>query len=163
MPFKKIIKNLYLGDQFANKENILLNLKISPNFYDVFSQEKENILLRTKKYVLTKNVLALNLVDSYDPRDFDDTYFAAAVKFIKENLAKKEDLFVHCQMGLSRSPSTVFIYLVTEKIIDSQDFHEALNQYITNYYPYMKVNFGVYQYLKTHFPFENVKQLAEKK
>jgi len=162
MVFKEIINNLYLGNQFANKNNVIKQLKVGSNFYEIVNKKNEdNLLLKNDKFVLTEDVLALNLLDSHDPMDFDDIFFAAGAKFILTNLKKNEPVFVHCQMGVSRSPSVIFVFLVSQNIISHDNFNDALNEFLTKYYPYMKVNLGVYSYLKKHFPFTNVKRIIE--
>jgi len=163
MVSKEIINNLYLGNQFANKNRVIKQLKVGSNFYEIISKKDQaKLLLKKDKFVLTENILALNLLDSHDPTDFDDVFFAAGAKFILTNLQKNEPVFVHCQMGVSRSPSVVFVFLVSQKIIAHDNFKDALNEFLTIYYPYMKVNLGVYTYLKSHFPFVNVQKMINK-
>ncbi|SYV96547.1 Dual specificity phosphatase, catalytic domain, partial [Mycoplasma putrefaciens] len=163
MPCEKIIDNIYLGDQFSKKlVNPKKELKISNIFYNILANSDQPILYKTKNFILTENKLAINLLDSHDYRDFSDDLFAPAIKFLLEN-PLNEKLYTHCQLGISRSASTIFIFLVIKNVIDNNlDFQQALKKYVTEIYPFMKVNLGVYTYLKNNYPFNNLKQLAKK-
>ncbi|ALD66339.1 protein-tyrosine phosphatase family protein [Spiroplasma cantharicola] len=163
MPFAQITKNLYLGDQFSNKlDQPNMELKISNMYYDIFKKNysNESNVFYNDYFVKTKNKLALNLLDSHDPDDFNDYKFALAIKFINENI-KDNLIYTHCQLGVSRSASTIFIYLVICKILNQNNFEVALNEYIKKFYPYIKVNYGIYKYLKNNFPYTNVEKISK--
>jgi hypothetical protein len=57
------------------------------------------------------DVLALNLIDSEDPTMIPDKVIDAGLKFIKEMQDSGTKLLVHCNAGMSRSPSIVLMYL----------------------------------------------------
>ncbi|KNG79228.1 dual specificity protein phosphatase family protein [Mycoplasma sp. HU2014] len=162
MPCERIIDNIYLGDQFSKKLiNPQKELKISNIFYNILSNSDEEILYKTKNFILTKNKLAINLLDSHDVDDFSDDLFAPAIKFLLEN-DTNTTLYTHCQLGISRSASTIFMFLVIKGVIDNNlTFKQALKKYVTDIYPFMKVNLGVYKYLENNYPFHNLKQLAK--
>ncbi|WP_339030591.1 dual specificity protein phosphatase family protein [Spiroplasma endosymbiont of Cantharis nigra] len=164
MPFIKITNNLYLGDQFSNKlKTKHKELKISNIYYDMLKHQyanKQNTIYNDY-FVKIDDKLALNLLDSHDPSDFNDYKFALAIKFISENI-ENNLIYTHCQLGVSRSASTIFIYLVISKTLNFSSFEQALNEYLTKIYPYMKVNYGVYNYLKNNFPYTKVKNLSKK-
>ncbi|ARU91008.1 putative protein-tyrosine phosphatase [Spiroplasma clarkii] len=164
MPHKKILDNLYLGDQFSNEKKSVWQLKISNIYYEILlSREWENIeYFKNDYFVKTQIKLALNLFDSHDVANFNEVLFAAAVKFIDENILENE-IYVHCQLGVSRSAAVVFAYLVIKRKIKNQNFSAALKEFIDNYYPFMKVNYGVYEFLKNNFPFKNIEKLAKMK
>lgn len=165
MPFENIVKNLYLGDQFSNKLSIPnKEVKISNIFYDIFNEDvdQSKVIFKNKNFVLTKDKIAINLLDSHDERDFNNNIFAAAVKFISENI-EKINIYTHCQLGISRSASTIFVYLVINKYIKADTFDEALKEYITNFYAHMKMNLGVYTFLKNNFPFNEIQKISNKK
>ncbi|AHB36673.1 dual specificity protein phosphatase family protein [Spiroplasma apis] len=155
MPFKKILDNLYLGDQFSNTLKIDCEVKMSDIFYRNLCK-RENIIFKNSNVVITKDKLAANIVDCYHPTILNKHYFLFAINFIKQNI-KQRRVYVHCQLGVSRSASLIFIYLVIENIINIEDFNLALNHFIDNFYPYMKLNSGIYLYLKENFPFQELK------
>ncbi|WP_339020368.1 dual specificity protein phosphatase family protein [Spiroplasma endosymbiont of Atherix ibis] len=113
MAFKKILNNLYLGDQFSNKVDANFQLKISNIYYDILLNQKEEQIEYCNKdnFVKTKTKLAINLLDSHSERDFNNILFASAIKFIEENV-NKNYIYTHCQLGVSRSSSVIFVYLV---------------------------------------------------
>jgi hypothetical protein len=57
------------------------------------------------------DVMALNLIDVEDPDMIPDKVIDAGLKFIKEMQDKGRILLVHCNAGMSRSPSIVLMYL----------------------------------------------------
>ncbi|UZK64348.1 dual specificity phosphatase, catalytic domain protein [Mycoplasma mycoides subsp. capri] len=158
MPCENIIDKIYLGDQFSKRlVNPDKELKISNVFYNILKKDTSKILYQTKNFVLTKNKLAINLLDSHDVRDFSDDLFIPAIKFLIENPNDKS-LYTHCQLGISRSASTIFMFLVIKGVIDNNlSFEQALEKYVKDIYPFMKVNLGVYTYLKNNYPFYNIK------
>lgn len=160
MPNKKITENLYLGDQFSNTTEIDHQLMISNIYYDwLLAQKEEKILFHKKDcFVKTETKLALNIYDSHSIGNDWDNIIAAAIIFIKENINKNE-IYTHCQLGVSRSASIIFIYLVISKKINSLDFQNSLNSFLDNYYPFMKLNQGMYLFLKENFPFNNILKL----
>jgi protein-tyrosine phosphatase len=163
MPFAKILDNLFLGDQFSNQLTRAKELKIGNIFYDILlNQKTEKKIIQNETFVLTPTKLAIKMYDTHDISDFNDEMFAVAVKFIDENQPHNL-IYTHCQLGLSRSASTIFIYLVVKGHIQEPDFSTALTTFLDKFYPYMKVNFGVYSYLKKNFPFQKVKLKSQQK
>jgi hypothetical protein len=62
-------------------------------------------------YAREGNVLALNLIDVEDPTMIQDECIDEGLRFIKEMQDKQLKLLVHCNAGMSRSPSIVLAYL----------------------------------------------------
>ncbi|EAR94721.1 tyrosine phosphatase (macronuclear) [Tetrahymena thermophila SB210] len=71
----------------------------------------------------SKNVKHLFIQAEDDEDEEIKQHFQMTYDFIHENL-KKTNVFVHCQMGISRSSSIVIAYLMKEK---GMDFLDTLN------------------------------------
>ncbi|WP_051418465.1 dual specificity protein phosphatase family protein [Mesoplasma seiffertii] len=158
MTRKLIVNNLILGDQFSAPNSTVKEVKISDIYYNIFSKNKD-IIIRDKDFLLLPDKIILNIVDIHDVNYLSERPFVAGLKFLIEN--EESDIYVHCQLGVSRSPSLVFIYLVTQKFIKADNFSDAIVEFIDNFYPYMKLNQGVFDFLKTHFPFVDIAKKAK--
>ncbi|AUF83216.1 dual specificity phosphatase, catalytic domain protein [Mesoplasma syrphidae] len=158
MTRKLIVNNLTLGDQFSAPSNIAKEVKISDIYYNFF-KKNTNIIIRDKDFILLPDKIILNIVDIHDVNTLSERTFIAGLKFLIEN--EDADTYVHCQLGVSRSPSLVFIYLVSQKFIKADNFSDAIADFIDNFYPYMKLNQGVFDFLKTKFPFVDIAKKAK--
>jgi hypothetical protein len=92
------------------------------------------------------NEMALNMVDAGDARYFPDDMVNAGLEFITERLAEGDPVLVHCNMGLSRSPSMAFLWMFEHGFLDDE-FQYALLQFKSIYLDYCPGN-GIFQYLK---------------
>ena len=92
------------------------------------------------------NEMALNMVDAAEPHYFSDEMVNAGLEFITERLAEGDAILVHCNMGLSRSPSMAFLGMFEHGFLDDE-FRHALPQFKTIYPNYCPGN-GIWQYLK---------------
>lgn len=54
---------------------------------------------------------ALNLIDAPTPDMIPDEVIDAGLKFVHEIMTSGKKIFVHCNAGMSRSPSMVLMYL----------------------------------------------------
>ncbi|AVN64535.1 MULTISPECIES: protein-tyrosine phosphatase family protein [Mesoplasma] len=163
MPIEKIKEKIFLGDQFSkNSINADKELKMSNIYFNILNNQQEKIIYQNKNFVMTENKMGINILDSHDPSDFSNSLFAPAIKYLNEK-KKDEIIYTHCQLGVSRSASTIFIFLVINNDIDNNlKFEEAIKFYVSKIYPYMKVNYGVFSFLKENYPFREIKTLAEK-
>lgn len=92
------------------------------------------------------NEMALNMVDAENPRYFSDEMINAGLDFITERLAEGDPVLVHCNAGLSRSPSIAFLWMFEHGWLDD-DFRYAVPQFKNLYPDYMPGN-GIWEYLK---------------
>lgn len=92
------------------------------------------------------NELALNMVDADSPRYFSDEMVNAGLEFITERLAEGDPVLVHCNMGISRSPSMVFLWMFEHGFLDF-NFDRAANQFQALYSKWSP-GLGIWQYLK---------------
>jgi predicted protein tyrosine phosphatase len=92
------------------------------------------------------NEMALNMVDADDPRYFKDAMINAGLQFITDRFANGDSVLVHCNAGMSRSPSMAFLWMFEHGFLD-KDFQGALAQFKDLYPGYCPGN-GIQQYLK---------------
>ena len=86
----------------------------------------------------------------------------AGLKFLNEKV-KTETTYLACYDGISQSSALAFIYLVANKVIPLLPFEEAIVYFLTNYYSLMKLNQGIYDFLKQHYPYTTLNELAQAK
>lgn len=65
------------------------------------------------EYLIAKRgqCLILNMIDAPDPKFFSDKMVEAGLRFIKDELASGKNVLVHCNQGMSRSPSMALLHL----------------------------------------------------
>lgn len=81
--------------------------------------------------------LCLNLIDAPNPADIPAEAMDGAVAFIREHLSAKGRVFLHCQMGMSRSPGIAMLYLGTQTDrLPSASFDAALSKFSELYPPF---------------------------
>ena len=88
-----------------------------------------------------ENRLILNIVDADNPAYIPKEIIDAALKFISEKLAENLKVLVHCNQGMSRSPSIGLLYLVrnTDKL-PKCSLDEAESSFREIYPPYNPAN-----------------------
>ncbi len=102
-PMNYIIDNIYLGgNDAASDENYLKQYNITT----VINCAEE--IVSVYKDI---KLLELNLYDSFNQPLFPK--FEVAYKFIKKN--SKNNILIHCALGVSRSASLVAFYMMKEK------------------------------------------------
>lgn len=89
--------------------------------------------------------IILNMIDPPTSKYFENVLFEKSLNFIKEHLISGKKVLVHCNQGLSRSPSIALLYLATIKEIDNSSFESAELDFI-KLYPSYKPN-GIKQFL----------------
>ncbi|KAL1928982.1 hypothetical protein VTP01DRAFT_2041 [Rhizomucor pusillus] len=67
------------------------------------------------QHITYKNIRVLDLIEENIIQYFPETY-----EFIKDALASKGRVLVHCQAGVSRSPTIVAAYMMREKQLSAQ-------------------------------------------
>lgn len=91
------------------------------------------------------NSIILNMVDSESPFLFSGVLFDESLDFIYNNKDKSK-ILIHCNMGVSRSPSIALLYLAREKKIKNKTYQDAKRDF-TELYPYYKPKNGIVQFL----------------
>jgi predicted protein tyrosine phosphatase len=78
------------------------------------------------------DVMALNIIDHPDPKMIPEEALLTGITFIHDMLSKGKKVFVHCNQGISRSPTLVMMYLRTIGELD-QDYPRAKKIFDTLY------------------------------
>lgn len=92
------------------------------------------------------NELILNMVDADRPKYFSDEMVNAGLNFITERFAEGDAVLLHCNMGISRSPSMAFLWMFEHGFLDDE-FRYAVPQFKKLYKDWAPAN-GIWQYLK---------------
>jgi Dual specificity phosphatase, catalytic domain len=95
---------------------------------------------------LSYNEMALNMVDAASPMYFCDEMVDAGLNFITDRMAEGDPVLVHCQLGISRSPSVAMLWLYEHGFLDD-DFDVAVIQF-KRLYPDWTPGHGIWTYLK---------------
>jgi hypothetical protein len=90
--------------------------------------------------------MALNMVDAEHPKYFSDEMVNAGLEFISERMAEGDPILLHCNLGISRSPSMAFLWMFEHGFLDD-DFMYAVPQFRGKYSDWMPAN-GIWQYLR---------------
>ena len=104
-------------------------------------RESYNTVIR-----IAYNEMSLNLVDAADKKYFNDVTINPGLEFISERMAEGDAVLVHCNLGISRSPSIALLWMWEHGYLD-KEFRYALPQFKELYPAYQPGN-GVWQYLK---------------
>lgn len=92
------------------------------------------------------NQMALNMVDANDARYFLNEMVNAGLEFISERMAEGDPILVHCNAGLSRSPSLCFLWMFEHGFLDNE-YQYAVPQFKGIYKDWCPGN-GIWNYLK---------------
>jgi len=100
------------------------------------------------EYLIAKrgNRLILNLVDAKDPAYISKVIIDVALSFIDEQLSKGQEVLVHSNQGMSRSPGIGLLYLAKVGVINNSSFEEALSEF-KEIYPGINMAGGMHGFL----------------
>ena len=91
------------------------------------------------------NEMALNMVDSESPKYFGDEMVNAGLQFISDRMAEGDPVLVHCNVGVSRSPSMAFLWMFEHGFLD--DDYETACEDFQDLYPDWFPGAGIKGYL----------------
>jgi len=77
--------------------------------------------------------IILNMIDPPTGKYFENVMFETSLAFIDENLQREKKVLIHCNQGISRSPSIGLLYLATKRKIRSENFMAAEEDFIKIY------------------------------
>jgi protein-tyrosine phosphatase len=97
-------------------------------------------------YAKRPHNLYLNLIDADDPSFVPDALINEALTFIKQSLDDGKSVLVHCNQGVSRSPTIVFLYLYSAGKLP-QNHHQAIRAF-RRLYPQYDPSTGLELYAK---------------
>lgn len=143
---KKIYNNLYVGnDDDCYKFNGAIIHACQSCFVRCVKRDIENI-----KVYENNNNLYLNLLDiSSLSFGYAFPMIKRSIEFIDEHINKIKVL-VHCNFGMSRSPSIALLYMARKGYIDNTSFKNALKDF-HNIYSYYSPGMGMYEYFYNYW------------
>ena len=129
----------------------ILSCARDPWFSEAAKQVPSNDWFHTEPYgpthlLVSYNEMRLNMVDAEHPRYFSDEMVNAGLKFITDRFAEGDPVLIHCNQGISRSPSIAFLWLFEHGFLDDE-FRYAVPQFHKLYKDWSPGN-GIWQYLK---------------
>ena len=136
-PINYIIDNIYLGNKVAAKDEDLLksyNVTAVVNCAGDFKSNYKDL-----------RFIAFNWDDSSSQNLLPE--IEVGYKFIKKNSKGKNNIFVHCQAGRSRSASMVLFYIMKEK---GWDFDKTY-KYVKEKRPCVSPNRGFRKQLQDYY------------
>ncbi|WP_165750431.1 dual specificity protein phosphatase family protein [Cellulophaga sp. Z1A5H] len=80
--------------------------------------------------------IILNMIDPPTGKYFENILFESSLVFIDENLNKGKKVLIHCNQGISRSPSIGMLYLATKEKIRNGNFDLAKDDFMKIYPDY---------------------------
>ncbi|WP_338965786.1 hypothetical protein [Spiroplasma endosymbiont of Sarcophaga carnaria] len=161
MPRKLAIDKLVIGNQFLIPVDIENKIIISNVYFNLLCYDRTAIA-RKKGYLLWEHQVILKEFDYYNIENIPKITIIAGLKFLNEKV-KTETTYLACYDGGSQSSALLFIYLVANKVIPSLPFEKAIVHFLTNYYALIKLKQGIYDFLKQHYPYTALNELAQAK
>ena len=151
----EVHKNLFVGNEqdcFSSNGFVIIHACKSPchqralNYRGSLPQNHPNYLTYENG-----DDLFLNMVDMKQPLlpKFATPICVKALEFIDKNIEDKKVL-IHCNHGLSRSPSLALLYLAKKGAINNESYNKAVESFIklfSNYNP----NNGIASYLRSEW------------
>lgn len=152
----KKINNIYIGgkdDLFATNENdwaIIHACKTSHQARLGYTKPPKD----SPYYIVFRdgNHLYLNWVDEPTGNYFQVETFIEALNFIDEYIKDKK-IFIHCDLGQSRSPTLAMVYLAKRAGYLPNNFNGALSQFQAEYPEYNPS--GIIKFIQLNW--ENIK------
>jgi hypothetical protein len=77
--------------------------------------------------------IILNIIDPPTSKYFENETFEKSILFIDENLKKERKILIHCNQGISRSPSIGLLFLAIKEKINNKNFILAKNDFLKIY------------------------------
>ncbi len=155
---KKIIENLYVGSDFDCRSAMAGNYAVVHACKHPCHRRgvgyKGNLNSSHSYYLIKRSGcnLYLNMVDMEKKLlgRYTNPIMKAALQFIEKYISDKKVL-VHCNRGLSRSPSIILLYLASKKIITDDSYQKAKSEFIRKYYGKYMPNRGIRLYLNSNW------------
>ena len=151
----EVYKNLFVGtdvDCYSSENMAIIHACKTCHqkvlvYVKALPQDHPNYLI----YNHDNDNLYLNLVDmerEFLPK-FTDPIMKEAIFFINKNIFDTP-ILIHCNQGVSRSPSIALLYLSLNKIIDSSSYAAASFEFI-KLYPGYNPGRGISLYLSNNW------------
>jgi hypothetical protein len=153
---KEIIANLFIGDEddcrliHGQEDWAIIHACKFPCHREALGY-KYKLPQSHPNYLIYKSgfSLYLNMVDMEQELHpiFTNPIMESSIEFIEEHIDTKK-ILIHCNQGLSRSPSIGLVYLVRKGHIKQDDFNKATFDFIKlypNYSPGKGINLYLYK------------------
>jgi len=115
------------------------------------SPDHPSYLIHPPKDYLKSNNLYLNIIDVENPKYFDKLLFESSLEFIEYHWNKGKKIFIHCNIGESRSPSIALLFLAKKlRVINDKSYEMAKKDFL-KIYPLYYPNNGIRIYLEKHW------------
>lgn len=133
----EVYKNLYVGNQFdeetlqSREDWFIVHACKEPYHRQTLGYSGRGAPKDHPEYLFAvrDGRLILNLVDVPNPKYIAMEIMEAAVKAIHEDISSKKVL-VHCNQGMSRSPSIAFLYLAKHTgLFEGLSLEAALHEF----------------------------------
>lgn len=154
----EVIRNLFVGNDIdaqqamQQQEWYIIHACKEPYHRQALGYSGRAAPKTHPEYLIAKreNRLILNLVDVPNPAYISKEIMDTAVDAIATNIQSKKVL-VHCNQGMSRSPTIAFLYLLKyTMVLDSSDLDTALKQF-RNLYPLYEPAGGVAGFVEEYW------------
>lgn len=73
--------------------------------------------------------IILNMIDPPTGKYFENVLFEKSLEFINEHLNNGKKILIHCNQGISRSPSIGLLFLATKNKIRNKNFEMAMEDF----------------------------------
>ncbi len=149
----KITNNLYLGDMHSVPKDCDIEIACAK---ELFLENVKNSKDNEQGFFWKKNILYLDFYDypsSY--KEININLIKIFLETIKNNINNKK-IYVHCIYGINRSPTLVFLYLMTTNEYKNLNYEAALKKF-SSIYPRFSINPGWDKFVERYYPFENFK------
>ena len=105
------------------------------------------------EYLIAKrdNRLILNMVDANDPGYIPELIVDTAIQFISEKLGEGCKVLLHCNQGMSRSPSIGLLYLVGHTDLLPKSSLKDAEQAFRKVYPLYNPALGMHGYMQMNW------------
>jgi rhodanese-related sulfurtransferase len=151
---REVFKNLYIGGDDSVSEarkrgmNIIHSCKDGPHSHRSVLKYESMGAPKGPEYLVVKRPgnIYLNLIDADDPSFIPDEIVNTALTAVKDSLSKDKPILIHCNHGLSRSPTIAFLYLYSAGKLP-QEYHKALRSF-RQIYPQYDPSPGLELYAK---------------
>jgi len=134
---KKLIYNLYIGNQVDYENQIkyennwaVVHACKEPYHRKLLSYKKHSVSKDHPEYLFAERSLRLylNLVDAPSYKYISQEIIDKALDFIKKNINERS-VFIHCNLGMSRSATIGLLYLASIGYFQGLDFYKAEQKY----------------------------------
>lgn len=98
-------------------------------------------------FAVRDNRLVLNMIDADTPKYIPKEIVDKSIEFIKQGLSDNKKVLVHCNQGMSRSPSLAMLYMAMHTDAFNDNTINAVETEFAKIYPLYNPSNGIRSYL----------------